>query len=398
MSLYLYFVRESPVKIWGLTPRERIERILSDTAETVHDLSALGHNDHVLIFRADYLLDDRLVKYLATTPDIILYPDKGRENGALAAHVPADMAQEVLQVLEGKNSKTLTGLNEQTLETISVSFNQKLRKFEPPFVFHVDRRKKDDLEQRLFDWSYKGVTDLVTKWVWPRPAQWAVRQCMRHNIRPNYVTMTGLLLVIAACFLFAYGHFGLGLLAGWIMTFLDTVDGKLARVTVTSSKFGHYFDHIIDIVHPPIYYILWGIGLEATGQYHIGLSLGPVLWLIFLGYVAGRLVEGMFQWFLGKFGIFCWRPIDSFFRLITARRNPNMILLTLFWVLGRPDWGLLAVSCWTVITTLFLILRLAYAFYLRMRGTVLHSWFTDIDRSGHNNSLAMRWFTRDIAG
>ena len=142
MSLYLYFVRESTVKIWGLTPRERIERILSDTAETIHDLSALGHNDHVLIFRADYLLDDWLVKYLATTPDIILYADKGRENGALAAYVPADMAQQTLKVLEGKNSKTLTGLNEQTLGTISVSFNQRLRKFEPPFVFHADKGGK----------------------------------------------------------------------------------------------------------------------------------------------------------------------------------------------------------------------------------------------------------------
>jgi phosphatidylglycerophosphate synthase len=44
---------------------------------------------------------------------------------------------------------------------------------------------------------------------------------------------------------------------------LDTVDGKLARVTVTSGRFGHCFDHIIDLIHPPVWYILWGRGLKA---------------------------------------------------------------------------------------------------------------------------------------
>ena len=50
------------------------------------------------------------------------------------------------------------------------------------------------------------------------------------------VTSIGLVLVIAACYLFLNGHYLAGLLAGWIMTFLDTVDGKLARVTVQSTQ------------------------------------------------------------------------------------------------------------------------------------------------------------------
>jgi phosphatidylglycerophosphate synthase len=47
------------------------------------------------------------------------------------------------------------------------------------------------------------------------------------------------------------------------MTLLDTVDGKLARVTVASSKFGHVLDHGVDIVHPPFWYLAWGLGLGA---------------------------------------------------------------------------------------------------------------------------------------
>ena len=44
------------------------------------------------------------------------------------------------------------------------------------------------------------------------------------------------------------------------MTFLDTVDGKLARTTLTSSKWGDIFDHGIDLVHPPFWYVAWGAG------------------------------------------------------------------------------------------------------------------------------------------
>ncbi len=51
---------------------------------------------------------------------------------------------------------------------------------------------------------------------------------------------------------------------GWLMTFLDTVDGKLARVTVTSSRLGDVLDHGLDIIHPPLWYIAWGVGLTTA--------------------------------------------------------------------------------------------------------------------------------------
>jgi len=94
-------------------------------------------------------------------------------------------------------------------------------------------------------------------------------------------------------------------------------------------RFGNILDHGLDLIHPPLWYIAWGLGLEKFQPGIPGLSLCIVIWSIVLGYIGGRLVEGAFQRWLGNFGIFCWRPIDSYFRLITARRNPNLILLTI---------------------------------------------------------------------
>ena len=57
------------------------------------------------------------------------------------------------------------------------------------------------------------------------------------------------------------------------MTFLDTVDGKLARVTITSTKLGNVFDHGIDLIHPPFWYLAWGMGLALDPPAIAGIPL-----------------------------------------------------------------------------------------------------------------------------
>jgi phosphatidylglycerophosphate synthase len=75
------------------------------------------------------------------------------------------------------------------------------------------------------------------------------------------VTIAGIILVFVAFYFFLRGQFLSGLLCAWIMTFLDTVDGKLARTTLTSSKWGDVLDHGIDLIHPPFWYRgHWGSG------------------------------------------------------------------------------------------------------------------------------------------
>ncbi len=396
MTIYAHIIKDSPVQHWGLTSRQRILRVLNSAGVTdiVDDIASLPKNSSVILLRGDYLFDDRVIKYMVDSQDVLLQVLDGPTPVIAAARVSSNLAGQAADVLDGTvGAGSLPEVNTETLETLSISFQQRLLKFEPPFVLLITAENQRDLESRLFTWSYKGVTDLVTKWAWPRPARWVVGRCVRLGLQPNHVTVAGLLLVVMAGLFFVRGWYGWGLLAGWVMTFLDTVDGKLARVTVTSSRFGHYFDHIIDLVHPPIWYILWGLGLGVSQLDIIAISLSATLWLISVGYVVGRLVEGVFLAWLGKFGIFCWRPVDSYFRLITARRNPCMLLLTAGALLGYPDWGLAAVAVWTVLTSGFLCVRLVMAIYSHMADGPLRSWFLDIDQTKQSQSLAVKLFT-----
>jgi phosphatidylserine synthase len=397
MSEHLVVLGEHPIRLWGLSTRERVERVLRGfgVRGPAKDLESVPDEGLVLLLRADYLYDNRVLQALLGREGVVLVAENTART-PVAAHVPRPLAGLTRDMLLGDApANSLPELPRESSSTISSGYQERLRKFDPPFAHRVTESNRRLLERELFAAAYKGVTDLVTKFVWPLPARVATGFCVRLGLRPNHVTLVSLVLVVLAGFLFSRGQYGLGLLAAWIMTFLDTVDGKLARVTVTSTAFGHIFDHAIDLLSPPIWYIVWGLSLPGLGVGVPGLlSVKVVLWSIVVGYVAGRLVEGIFKQCLGRFGVFCWRPTDSYFRLITARRNPNLILLSVAALLGRPDVGLLAVALWTVATSLFLVWRLGLAIYLRFTSGPLRTWLEEIGQDVDQDSLAVRWFTR----
>jgi len=303
MSTSVYFFQESPVKLWGLTSRERLERVLAKHG--VHDiLSDPGQatTDNVLLLRADYLYDDRVIQNLLESPGTILMASKEGQEIPVAALVKADLAPAAcLYLNDGIENEALKLLSRVTPQTLTPAYQRRLRKFDPPFVLPIKEQYRHRLEKHLFSWSYKGITDLVTKWCWPFPARLAVGVCVRRGWTPNQVTLAGMGLVVLAGILFYFGYYALGLVAGWLMTFLDTVDGKLARVTVTSSNFGHIFDHAIDLIHPPLWYIAWGMGLAHRFPELSLPNLSLIFWLIVGAYIVGRLVEALFKVSLGRF-------------------------------------------------------------------------------------------------
>lgn len=365
---------QSQVKIWGLSVAERLRRALLALGFPREQISVgpssavQGQEDLFLLFRSDYVFDDRLIRALTTAPATILVLDKQ----AVAAQVPRSHLHEVLKffacVQPQWEAVHVSGLQVVTPLELAPAYTAALRKTEPPYLLPASPEHVEAIEARLFSASYKGVTDLVTKWVWPKPARMVTRQLAYAGVHPNTVTILSWLLVILAAWLFAQGHFGLGLAAAWIMTFLDTVDGKLARVTLTSSTVGHVLDHGLDLVHPPFWYLAWAFGLMGNAFWVDTATL-----IIVTGYIVGRLLEGLFM-LAFKMETHSWRPIDSFFRTITARRNPNLILLTAGTLISRPDWGFLLVAGWTVCSIGFHAVRLLQAGVYYWQGHIIEEW------------------------
>ena len=355
-------VGQSLLRIWGLPSALRLERQLALAGALRDEAQATRR----VLLRADWVYDDALVRGLvAAESDLALHALDGI---AVALNVAAADAADAATLLAA--GRAPASAREVSAAALADGYNNALRKREPPYLIPLSDATLPAIEQRVFGSSYKGVTDLVTLYVWPRPARWVTRLCAHAGITPNQVTTLSLVLVLAAMALFWTGHYTLGLVCAWGMTFLDTVDGKLARVTLRSSPFGNIYDHSIDLIHPPFWWWAWIVGLPAAGFTLAHAWL--VLAVIVAGYILQRIEEGVF---IACFGIemHIWQRFDSRFRLITARRNPNLLLLSVSVLLGRPDLGIVAVAIWTAVSLAIHALRLVQAALARRHGR-LQSW------------------------
>jgi phosphatidylglycerophosphate synthase len=375
----LCIVGNSSVRLWSRNTADRLV-IQFARAGIDHVLdpeqAALGASP-VIMVRADAVLDQPLVRILIERSSFILASGAPGRQVPIAAHVLPSDAISVAGVLgEGRLDRVLPHLDIHSPEDLDAAFWQSLRKREVPYALLVDASNKAEVEWRSFMGTYKGATDVVTKRLWPVPAFHVTRALAETSITPNVVTALAALLVFVAFYCFLYGHYLPGLIAAWMMTFLDTVDGKLARTTLTASKWGDVFDHGIDLIHPPFWYVAWALGLSTIGVAWTSSTFWWVIGIILGGYVLQRAMEGIAIKWLGM-EIHIWRPIDTHFREITARRNPNLVLLTLSLFVSRPDLGLIAVAAWTGICLILHAVQLAQAFSARARSGKLSSWMSE---------------------
>lgn len=354
---------ELPVRLWGLPLREWQTRAWKKAGA-----ADIG-NGGALVAGIDWVLSPALAQTLLAQPGAALVvEDEGlQQERIVAVHVPAGgdraAAEALVNMIDPDRAELdAAGYIVGGVDDFASEYNKALRKREPQYALSLMTQTPSRIEARLFKGSYKGVTDIVTKYVWPVPALHVTRLCANLRLTPNMVTTASLLLVVLAFYLFWIGAWLPGIAAGWAMTFLDTVDGKLARTTMTYSKWGNVYDHGIDLIHPPFWY--WAIweGLRSQGAAQEWLT--PALVVILVGYVLGRVVEGIFMRAFG-FHIHVWKRIDAVMREITARRNPNLLIFMVATLLGQPAIGLLLVAVWTAICVPFHAIRLVQAYAAR---------------------------------
>lgn len=186
-TFFVHIVGDSETNLWGMSGRVRLERMLSaiKTVTVAKDISQLTSANSVLLLRADYLFDIRVINtllimnehmVLVTSPDEI--PVAILTNGKDAAAIG--------KALQG-NQHIPSHFPRCTLKDLPIQVQQNLKKKDPPYVLPILHSNQIELESELFAASYKGVTDLVTKWLWPWPALMVTRLCVQLGLKPNHV-------------------------------------------------------------------------------------------------------------------------------------------------------------------------------------------------------------------
>lgn len=348
----LTIVGECDQRLFGMKPAERLAR----------QTSRLG--DLHLVAHASAVLSDDTVAWLVDHPGTVVSSDAGRP---LAAVVGADQLAEAERSIGGRGGLPVTGA-----DAIDPVYVRKLRRTLEPLALALGEQPRAKVERKLFASVYKGVTDIVTKYAWPEPALWLTRAAAVLGLTPNAVTAAGLVLTLVAGWQFYVGNLATGMVAAWLMTLLDTVDGKLARVTLTSSEFGNLLDHGNDLIHPPIWWLCLahGIGVVVPGHSWVW----PSCWVIFGTYVAARLIE---EGFKARFGFnpYMWRRFDSRFRLVASRRNIVLLFMTAGLFAGLPAEAFAACAAWSIASMILQIVRVGQAFAMG-RNQPIRPWLS----------------------
>jgi len=194
--------------------------------------------------------------------------------------------------------------------------------------------------------------------VWP-----SVQLCTRYGITPNMVTIVSIILAFAAVPLFAQGDFFWGFVCAYGMSVLDSVDGKVARLTLTDSKIGNVLDHGLDQVHPPFWYFAWAWGLGAHQS--TDLLYQAAVWLIIF-YIADRLVLAVAKRRL-RFALHAATRLDTRVRSLIARRNITMTIMAFALLIGQGAAGLLIVTAWQGLTFAWHSFRTLWLGFIKRR-------------------------------
>lgn len=316
------------------------------------------NSEPLLALAADAISDARLLQYLA------------QQSGSLAVHGGEGAARTAILRLEGTTPTGDTpeaGLVELAEHNIpqgacrSVALTEvptymkKLRRDFPAYLFRIpDDPSRAQAEHFLFWSNYKGSTDFFTKYVYP-PLVWRmVRPLARWRVHPNVITIISVLLTLVAVPLYAHAYWLAGFLCSYGMSVLDSVDGKLARLTFRSSWFGNILDHGTDLIHPPLWYFGWAWAL-GNGDPSSTIFQATIWMTLF--YILDRIVTRVITARTGR-SLYSRTPFDTQMRTFISRRNINLPLFTVGWLLGilLPTFALIIV--WQIVTFAYHTTRL----------------------------------------
>jgi len=151
--------------------------------------------------------------------------------------------------------------------------------------FDIEKMHKLPVEAQFFDANE----------IWYFMNRWAVRLLYPTAVTPNQITILSLIFGLASAGFYVSGipdalMWGAGFLYGKV--FLDNVDGNLARVRGTTSRFGRFLDSLADFLVTVLVYIAVTVVLVRT-------SGMPEYWVLgLLGLIACFLQSTFFVFYL----------------------------------------------------------------------------------------------------
>ena len=289
-----------------------------------------------IVVGADLLIDQRLLAWLAAqTADVILSPRAG-ELPETAAFLHASSLE--------ASSAEAARINVVAASSIPAYWES----MHGEVPLHLHRVASDLAAEEawdiLLDYIQRRTLELPARYFDPLFENLIVRRLAPTAITANQVTLLTTVLGFAVAALYVSGWLRAGVILAILVEVLDGVDGKLARITRTTSKAGEY-EHILDFFYENSWWLALGRFLFRNGR--------PFAWIAALTMVAFDLTDNIVysiadvRW--GR-SVDNATPFLARFRLVAGRRNIYSWLFLPGFFLGAPAVSFYLAVAWAGIT------------------------------------------------
>jgi phosphatidylglycerophosphate synthase len=289
-----------------------------------------------IVVAADFLIDQRLLAWLA------------KQSGNVMLTTREGCAAEPIARLERSALKTGGSETASTrlVATASLpSYWESMHGEVPLHLYRVTNAYEAETGWRiLLDHAQRRTLELPARYFDPPFENLIVRQLAGTPITANQVTFVTTLLGFGVAALYYAGYLRIGVLLAIVVEVLDGVDGKLARVTRTTSPAGEY-EHILDFFYENSWYLALGLSLSRK-VFAGGLTAA----LLMIGFdLTDNLAYSVLdlRWGLSLDNA---SPFLSRFRLIAGRRNIYSWLFVPGFFASVPAYVFCVTVVWAGIT------------------------------------------------
>jgi CDP-L-myo-inositol myo-inositolphosphotransferase len=232
-------------------------------------------------------------------------------------------------------------------------YSSKLRKEIDPWWIDVDTKEELKKAKKLIiENAIKNPSDALARYVHRPIENKLVSYVSNFNITPNQLTITVNILAYTVTLLFLFGY----LLPASILTFavgiIDGIDGKLARVKLSTSKIGQ-LEHSFDL----LFEFSWYIALSLYLYTFTGSSASIIFCILIITIIA------FYRHIYDQFGKATGTSLDVYsnferkFRIIAGRRNLYNIPILISILLGVPIYSLIFILFHSGITAIVYSVR-----------------------------------------
>lgn len=296
-----------------------------------------------LVLEGNHICDERILRILCQEEGAAVVIDSESETTYVGAAIGEPDIQLFLldaqwpeQWIQTAPEGTITVIDISQLEAHQPEVRRSLK----PYWFCI--QSEDDARQAKLQLSERAQKGTLDWWAWyiNRPIEnWLMRYLADWPVTPNQISLITNVAAYGVALLWATGHLWPWALLAVMVSILDGLDGKMARVKGLASRLGA-LEHSFDVLWEQTWYLAL-----AWAGYTMQGSVTPLLLglsLLLLD-TFNRHIHMQFRQITG-YSLSEYSTLDRSFRWIDGRRNTYLPYILIGAALGKPSFSLAAMA------------------------------------------------------